>query len=183
MSFAHVLAWRDNSVIHFTVHEASDPPADRLDRAEALVFVRDGFTYSAAALAPLWFIVKRQWLALLGYVAVLAIVTLGLAAVDAPPQWFLVASSAVHLLVGFEADSIQRWTLKRSGYNMIGSVSGRTQTDCERRFLETWLPQQRVLSVSASGAATQGSLASAADGLIGSASSGGRGWFGALRRS
>jgi len=147
MSLARVLAWRDKSVIYFTVHESPDPPADRLDRAEALVFVHDGFTYSAAALAPLWLLVKRQWLAFTGYVAVLAAVLLGLAAIDAAPQWFLVASSALHLLVGFEADAIQRWTLDRAGYSMIGSVSGRTQSDCERRFLETWLPQQPVLAM------------------------------------
>ena len=183
MSFARVLAWRDKTVIHFTVHEQPDPPADRLDRAEALVFVRDGFSYAAAAFAPVWLIAKRQWLALLVYLAVLAAVMLGLAAVDAPPQWFMVASSALHLLVGFEADAIERWALDRGGYSMIGSVSGRTQTDCERRFLETWLPQQPVLSGSVSSASTRGTLASAADGLIGGAASGGRGWLSALRRS
>ena len=116
----------------------------------------------------------------------LAAVLLGLAAIDAAPQWFLVASSALHLLVGFEADAIQRWTLDRAGYSMIGSVSGRTQSDCERRFLETWLPQQPVLAMHAGEGQgrvpARGTLASAADGLIGGAASGGRGWLSALRR-
>jgi hypothetical protein len=179
MILTRVLAWRDTSVIHYTVHEQPEPPADRLDRAEQLVFVRDGFTYSAAAFAPLWLVAKRQWLALGLYVITLIALILLLAVLDAEPQWFLVASFALHLLIGFEADGIQRWTLSRRGYTMIGSVSGRTQTDCERRFLESWLPTQPMLNPAPMAAV--GQLAGMADGLIGAA---GRssGWLGALRR-
>ena len=52
----------------YTIHERPDPPADRVDRAESLVFVKDGFSWVAALFAPLWLLVHRLWWPLLGYI-------------------------------------------------------------------------------------------------------------------
>ena len=41
-------------MLTFTVHEPPNPPADRIDRAESLVFIKDGFSWIAALFAPLW---------------------------------------------------------------------------------------------------------------------------------
>ena len=38
-------------MLTFTVHEPPNPPADRVDRAESLVFIKDGFSWAAALLA------------------------------------------------------------------------------------------------------------------------------------
>ena len=46
----------------------------------------------------------------------------------------------LNLLIGFEADTLRRWALDRSGWRMLGSVSGRTVAECERRFFDGWLP-------------------------------------------
>ena len=76
-------------------------------------------------------------------------------------------------------------TLSRRGYRMLGTVTGRTEIDCERRFLESWLPQQPAIAPSG-GANSPGTLAAAADNLMprSPAPSGGtrRRWFGLLRR-
>ena len=182
MSIVQALGLRDIGVITFTVHESPDPPADRHDRADRLVLVRDGFTYAAAAFTPLWLLLKQQWLAFVIYVGVFAAVVLVLVAADMPPQWYLLASSALHLLVGFEADSIQRWTLSRRGYTMIGTVSGRNQMECERQFLDSWLPQQPMIAPSHH-ASSHGRLTSAADGMTSSGFLAGRGWRGMLKRN
>ena len=55
-------------MLTFTVHEPPNPPADRVDRAEGLVFIKDGFSWFAALFAPLWLLVHRLWWPLLGYV-------------------------------------------------------------------------------------------------------------------
>jgi hypothetical protein len=52
---------------------------------------------------------------------------------------------ALHVLIGFEADQIQRWTLSRNGWQMIGSITGDSALDCERRFLDAWLPGEPML--------------------------------------
>ena len=56
------------AMLTFTVHEPPNPPADRIERADKLVFVKDGFSWMAALFAPLWMLVHRLWWALLGYV-------------------------------------------------------------------------------------------------------------------
>ena len=48
-------------------------------------------------------------------------------------------------MTGDGADTIERWTLKRRGYEMIGTVSGRDVIECERRFFDSWLPDQPLL--------------------------------------
>ena len=114
------------AMLTFTVHEPPTPPADRIERADKLVFVKDGFSWMAALFTPLWMLVHRLWWALLGYV--LAVVALRLA-----QKFGGLAESTVglmafglNLLIGFEADALRRWALDRKGWHMLGSVSGRT---------------------------------------------------------
>jgi uncharacterized protein DUF2628 len=133
-------------MLTFTVHEPPNPPADRVDRAESLVFIKDGFSWLAALFAPIWLIAHRLWWPLLGYLLLAGgfDVTKRLAGVD--PRWTGLAMLALNLLVGFEADALRRWALERRGWRMLGSVSGRTAAECERRFFDTWLPSQPIIT-------------------------------------
>ena len=129
----------------YTVHESKDPPSDREDRAEALRLVRDGFSWPAALFTPLWLLMRGFWLALVIYLVVagalrVASYRLGL---DEEIQFLIML--AFHLLIGFEADTIERWTLKRRGWEQIATVSGRDVVECERRFFDAWLPDQPLL--------------------------------------
>lgn len=129
----------------YTVHESRDPPSDRLDRAEALRFVRDGFSWPAALFTPLWLLMRGFWLALIVYLIVATALAGGgwLLGLDEQVQFLIML--ALHVMIGFEADTIERWTLKRRGWEMIGTVSGRDTVECERRFFDAWLPDQPML--------------------------------------
>jgi uncharacterized membrane protein len=129
----------------YTVHEPADPPADRIDRAEALRFVREGFTWTAALFAPLWMIARGLWLALIAYVVGVAALAFLASAIGLSHEIRTVVFIALHVLIGFEADQIQRWTLSRNGWQMIGSITGDSALDCERRFLDAWLPGEPML--------------------------------------
>ena len=52
----------------FTVHEPPNAPADRVDRAESLLFIKDGFSWGAALFGPLWLLAHRLWWPLIGYI-------------------------------------------------------------------------------------------------------------------
>ena len=39
-----------------------------------------------------------------------------------------------------------RWALERRGWRTLGSVSGKTAAECERRFFEAWLPGQPIIA-------------------------------------
>ena len=129
----------------YTVHEAKDPPSDRLDRAEALRFVRDGFSWGAAIFAPLWLLLRGFWLTLIIYLVGATGLAIGLQALGIRDEIQTLIFLAFHVLIGFEADTIERWTLKRRGWEMIGTVSGRDVIECERRFFDSWLPDQPLL--------------------------------------
>ncbi len=124
----------------FTVHEAPDPPAARDDRAEQLIFVKDGFSLFAALLPPVWMIANQLWLVLLCYFAVIASLIAGFGLLGFADYWLGYASLALSLIIGFEADSLRRWTLDRRAYRQIASVTGATSEECERRFFSEWLP-------------------------------------------
>lgn len=136
-------------MITVTVHEPPLPPSDRLDRAERLAFVKDGYNWVAAAWPPLWMIGQKLWWALAAYLAVVAGISLGLAAGGVSPATVGLLFVALHLLIGLEADSIVRWSLDRSGWQIVGIVVGRNLAECERRFFDDWLPKQPIIRVGA----------------------------------
>jgi hypothetical protein len=138
-------------VTAYTVHEPPNPPADRLDRAERLVFVEDGFSWYAAVFTPFWMMANRMWLALLLYLVAVPAVALVLVGLGVAFEWIQVAMLAFHLAIGFEASSLQRWALERSGWRTLGAVTGQSLEACERRFFESWLPEQPVIADSTLG--------------------------------
>ena len=151
MSLLSVMQGSTGSVVTFTIHEPPDPPADRLDRADELKFVKDGFSWVTAFLPPLGFAMKELWWAALAYVVFMSALVAGLIALHVSDDLVSLIVLAVHVFLGFEASSIERWFLDNKGYSMIGSVTGKNLAECEQRFFESWIPAQPVIS-SAKGA-------------------------------
>lgn len=129
----------------FTIHEPPNPAIDRIDRAEAMLFLKDGFNWGAFALGPIWLLANRLWLGLAGYVAVMAALVATFTALSLDPGWISLAIVGLHAVLGFEAHSLHVASLEQRGWNMIGSVVGAGEADCERRFFEGWLPTQQPL--------------------------------------
>jgi hypothetical protein len=141
-------------MITVTVHEPPSPPSDRLDRAERLEFVKDGYNWVAAAWPPFWMLGQKLWGALVAYLALAAAISFGLAALGVAPAMIGMVFLGLHLLIGLEADSIVRWNLDRTGWQVVGTVVGRNLAECERRFFDDWLPQQPIIRVAALRTAT-----------------------------
>jgi hypothetical protein len=118
----------------YTVHQPPARHADPLPDAERIVFVRDGFSFWAFLIAPLWMLWHRMWLVLLGYVVVLAAVDTALSAIGASRTAMSVIGLLISLLVGLEASTLRRVSLRRRGFRNIGIVSGADREDAERRF-------------------------------------------------
>ena len=129
----------------FTIHEPPNPPADRIDRAEAMVFIPDGFSWMAALFAPFWLASRQLWLALAAYLAATFAVAAGFSALGLSPVSITIALVAINVWLGFEAFEIQRLTLSAKSWGDAGSVSGSNLTECERRFFDLWLAGQPVL--------------------------------------
>src|SRR3984893_9734972 len=102
----------------YTVHAptATDAGVRATDR---FAFVRDGFHFWAAVFGPLWLIWHRLWLALLGWIVVTLAVDVGLAKFGAGGTAILLANVLIALLMGFEAPSLERWTLSRRNWRQL----------------------------------------------------------------
>jgi len=154
-------------MLTFTVHEPPNPPPDRIDRAESLVFVKDGFSWAAALFAPFWLLVHRLWWPLLGYLVLSGAFEFVRQASSLDPRWISLAGTALHLLIGFEADTLRRWALGRRGWRTLGAVTAKNAAEGERRFFEAWLPKQPIIAPS-SGSSLTGGLPTRSTPVIGS---------------
>jgi len=122
----------------YTVHEPPLRGGTTSPEPERFVFVRDGFSFWALLFGPVWMLRHRMWLVLIGYVAVMVGIAAvlhftGLARVG-PAVWTLLG-----LLIGFEAGTLRRFTLRRRGFSNIGVVVGDDLELAERRFFDAWM--------------------------------------------
>jgi len=125
----------------YTVHQ---PPLDSGAAATEpyrFVFVRDGFSWWAFLLTPLWLLRHRLWLALAIYVLVSAALDVGLRALGASVFVLVLASLLISLLAGLEAGTLRRSKLARRHWRNIGVVTGDDVEDAERRFFDAWIRQ------------------------------------------
>jgi Protein of unknown function (DUF2628) len=125
-------------------HGVAKPTADRI------VFVRDGFYIWAALAAALWLIFNRLWLALVGYVVAMLVVTgvLWLLPIGSDVRTFVMVLIA--LLMGFEAASLKRWTLSRGKWRQLDVVVAQNRNAAERRFFDRWIEGETAAGGSAS---------------------------------
>ena len=172
--------WDSGRVEVYTIHEPPDAPADRIDRAEQLVFLKDGFSWGAFLFGPFWLAARGEWAGLAAYIAAVIVLSALFGLISENPSWITLAILALNLFLGFEAASLRRWSLERAGWTELGAVSSRNAAECERRFFETWLPGQPVIA-GRDGVHSAGTLAASA-GDMGRRAHGPapRGWRGLL---
>jgi hypothetical protein len=121
----------------FTVHQPPKLTGDAVRDAERFVFVRDGFHFWAFILGPLWMLWRRMWLVLFLYVLAMTAIQIGLLALGASPIVSLAVDVLIALLVGFEAATLRRFTLRN--WKTVGMVVARDREEAERRFFDAWV--------------------------------------------
>ncbi|MEE8247113.1 MAG: DUF2628 domain-containing protein [Alphaproteobacteria bacterium] len=119
----------------YTVHERPVVPGEAQDAALVdAVLVKEGFSWPAFLVAPLWALHHRQWLGLLAYAV--AVTLLGLATEGAALGEASAAALALGfaILVGASANDWRRRTLAREGYRLAGVVVAPDLESAEERW-------------------------------------------------
>jgi hypothetical protein len=140
-------------VVTYTVYEPPYASANKLESAEQLVFVKDGYSIIGALMPPVWLLVKRMWLEFVLYVAGTALLVWALTSAGAS-ELANVLVLIIQIIFGFEAGALYGAALERRGWRLVGTVTGRGQEDSERRFLEVWLPTSTEIPPAPLGAST-----------------------------
>ena len=129
----------------YTVHAPDAGGAD-LRSTDRFVFVRDGFHFWALLFGPFWLLVHRLWLALIGWLIAIVALDLALTRLGAGSSAIFFANVIVALLMGFEAASLQRWTLSRRNWRQLDIVVADDEDAAERRFFDRWTAGRRGTS-------------------------------------
>jgi hypothetical protein len=123
----------------YTVHEPPLKGEESAPNPERFVFVRDGFSFWAFLLTPLWMLRHRLWLVLTGYIIVATALQVGLVLIGASSTVRITVGLLLSLLVGFEAATLRRFTLSRRRWRNVGIVVGDDLESAERRFFDAWV--------------------------------------------
>ncbi|MGN6747654.1 MAG: DUF2628 domain-containing protein [Xanthobacteraceae bacterium] len=143
----------------YTVHQPPLEAGAAATEPYRFIFVRDGFSWWAFLLTPLWMLRHRLWLALALYVLVAAALDAGLSALGASAVTLVVASLSISLLAGLEAGTLRRFKLARRHWRNIGVVTGDDLEDAERRFFDVWIRQAPARRSAVATGAASGSAA------------------------
>jgi hypothetical protein len=128
-----------------TVYSVYEPPGDTTDleaRAERLAFVKEGFSWPAFFVPPLWLIYHRMWIELGLFVIVSGVLQWAFAFdpdIGALLGW---ASFALLVLFAIEANDLRGAALLRRDYRLAGVAMGSSLTEAELSFFRTWLPER-----------------------------------------
>ena len=125
-------------MIAYSVLEPAEVAETAIERADRIVFVREGFAVFALVFPLLWLLVHRMWWVLIGFAVVFAAVNAGAALIGLGETATSLALLVLTLFFAFNANELRRWTLERRGYQVVGAVSGRNRDECEIRFFSDW---------------------------------------------
>jgi hypothetical protein len=122
----------------YTVHAPPLKRGETSSAPERFTFVRDGFHFWAFVFPELWLLLHRLWLSLVGYALVYGVIVAGFTMAGAPRGSVVAVSFIIHLLMGFEAATLQRWTYTRRKWASLGFVVAEDAEEAERRFYVEW---------------------------------------------
>ena len=113
---------------------------------ENAVLVKNQFSYLAFLLPIVWFLVKRLWIPLFAYCALL----IPIAYIDAslPPLASALFTLLVALLIGLEAADLQGWMLEKKGYQHRYTLFAEDRDHCEERYIRARLEETDLSAAS-----------------------------------
>jgi hypothetical protein len=127
----------------YTVHAPVTNNVD-LRATDRFTFVRDGFHIWAAFFGVVWLAWHRLWLALIGWIVLMIVLDAAMIQLGVGATPVFLVDCLLALLLGFEAASLERWTLSRRGWRQLDIVVADDEESAERRFFDRWTAKQRL---------------------------------------
>jgi uncharacterized protein DUF2628 len=127
----------------YTVHAPATSNVD-FRATDRFTFVRDGFHFWAAILGVVWLAWHRLWLASIGWLVLIAAIDIAMIRLGVGVGVVVLVNGLFALLLGFEAASLERWTLSRRKWRQLDIVVADDEESAERRFFDRWTAKQRV---------------------------------------
>lgn len=123
----------------YTVYEPPGEQRSRAERADKLVFVRDGLSRPTVVLGPIWLLFNGQWTSLLGYFGLAAVFAGFIAFMGLPSVVWGYFYLGLNFIFALEDPLIRGTVLESKGWRPVGVTEGRTEEEAEYRFIASWL--------------------------------------------
>lgn len=107
-------------------------PAANPELAERMVFIPDRFSWYAFGFSAIYLLWHRMWLPLIAYLVISAGVEI--AALEIGGAAPGITAFLLSLLLGFEANTLRRWSMERKGWRMVSLACGSNMDEAEVRF-------------------------------------------------
>jgi hypothetical protein len=138
----------------WTVYEPPGIEPGSFASADACAFVKNGWSWGALLVPPLWLLWRRMWLVFLGWLAVVLLISVAASVLKVAGSLLTGIEILFVLWFALEANALRRWTLARRGWRFAGVATGHDRVDAELRYFE-----RRDLSARSGAAAAPGPLA------------------------
>ena len=128
-----------------TLYSVYEPPSEAQeleDRADSLVFVKEGFSWPALLVPGFWLLYRRMWLELVMFLGLFLVLAYVFGPSEVGKTVFGWLSIAIVVLFAFEANDLRRAALERRGYKQMGIAVGPGRDAAELAFFRSWLPQE-----------------------------------------
>ncbi len=129
----------------YTVHYRQEFENSLTGMAQDVVLVKDGFNWLALFFPTLWFLAKKMWLVFAIYLAIQAFIVALVFGANMPTEILTITKFTGNVILGFEGNTIHRWSLNRSRYRERLTVAARDMIAAEHRFFSS-ITSGRVFS-------------------------------------
>ncbi len=127
-------------MLTYSVYLPSKEYRTTLAKVDDLVFINQSLPWLAVFSPLLWAVLNRLWVVAFVLIGILVLVNGMFSLLEIGIGAQLVIILLFNLLFALEAGRIWQWILEqKKGYHFEGFVTGDSETDCQRRFLEQWL--------------------------------------------
>ncbi len=116
----------------YSIYQPAIRSRDPVERADELVFLKDGFSWPALFFSMFWLAYHRMWLSLCLFATTIVVLFLVLSAFS--NDIATIAAFLSILLFATEANTLRRFLLERSGYRLTAVINGKSLYDCERKY-------------------------------------------------
>lgn len=118
------------------VFEPAKTAPDTLEAADKSVFVKDGFSFGAFLVTPVWLLWRRMWLVFLAWLGLQVALAVLTSTLSLDQRAAGIVSLLVSLCFALEANALRAWTMRRQGWRFTGVATGHTLQEAEQRHFE-----------------------------------------------
>jgi len=116
----------------YTLHE---PPKNNMAEASEVVPIKEGFSWPAFAVSPLWALWHRLWFWAVGFVVANIVLGWALKTAGGGPFVQSTASLALALIIGWTANDLHRRKLSKQGFEERAVLVANNKETAMARYL------------------------------------------------